>query len=89
MSFANIQQNSKSGLPDEKAFTPANGFNLPLQTRGARVRVHKKKKGIASNDAKKPLKRTYQTIQNRSFKLYENYNTNPRNKARKFGGCRN
>ncbi len=27
MSFANIQQNSKSGLPDEKAFTLANGFN--------------------------------------------------------------
>ncbi len=33
MSFANIQQNSKSGLPDEKAFTLANGFNLPLQTK--------------------------------------------------------
>jgi hypothetical protein len=30
--LANIQQNSKSGLPDEKAFTLANGFNLPSQT---------------------------------------------------------
>ncbi len=33
MNLASRQQNSRSGLPDEKAFTLANGFNLPLQTK--------------------------------------------------------
>ncbi len=33
MNIAANQQNSKSGLPDEKAFPFANGFNLPLQTK--------------------------------------------------------
>jgi hypothetical protein len=31
--LASKQQNLNSGLPDENPFTPANGFNLPLQTK--------------------------------------------------------
>jgi hypothetical protein len=81
MSFANIQQNSKSGLPDEKAFTLANGFNLPLQTRAfqpaqkptqqsarrARAR-HKKRKGSAVNAAK-TKKLTNKQFKNRRFQI--------------------
>jgi hypothetical protein len=46
MNLASSQQNSKSGLPNEKAFTLANGFNLPLQTK-------------AFQSAQKPTQRTY------------------------------
>jgi hypothetical protein len=75
MNIAANQQNSKSGLPDEKAFPFGNGFNLPLQTR-------------AFQPARKPTQRAYLDSLDLSKHNVINSQPEPRTERAKASGRR-